>query len=79
MFFYLIEQHSKFLLHTLQVLYMCAPFVILQTSARISTFPTIISNNPVCAVNKTGYIAASNLVVLTFRPLMSTRVDVPHR
>jgi len=22
-FFYLIEQHSKFLLHTLQVLYMC--------------------------------------------------------
>ena len=23
MFFYLIEQHSKFLLHTLQVLYMC--------------------------------------------------------
>jgi hypothetical protein len=24
-FFYLIEQHSKFLLHTLQVLYMCTP------------------------------------------------------
>jgi len=23
MFFYLIEQHSKFLLHNLQVLYMC--------------------------------------------------------
>ena len=23
MFFYLIEQHSKFLLHTLQLLYMC--------------------------------------------------------
>ena len=23
MFFYLIEQHSQFLLHTLQVLYMC--------------------------------------------------------
>ena len=23
MYFYLIEQHSKFLLHTLQVLYMC--------------------------------------------------------
>ena len=25
-FFYLIEQHSKFLLHTLQVLYMCTLF-----------------------------------------------------
>jgi len=23
--FYLIEQHSKLLLHTLQVLYMCTP------------------------------------------------------
>jgi len=33
-FFYLIEKHYKFLLHTLQVLYMCAPFVILQTSTR---------------------------------------------
>jgi len=28
--FYLIEQHSKFLLHTLQVLSICATFVILQ-------------------------------------------------
>jgi len=26
MFFYLIEQHSKFLLHTLQVFYMCTLF-----------------------------------------------------
>ena len=32
-FFYLIEQQSRFLLHTLQVLYMCT-FVILQTSTR---------------------------------------------
>jgi len=27
-FFYLIEQHSKFLLHTLQVLYMCTLCVL---------------------------------------------------
>jgi len=32
--FYLIEQHSKFLLPTFQVLYICAPFVILQTSTQ---------------------------------------------
>jgi len=32
-FFYLIVQHYKFLLHTLQVLYMCI-FVILQTSTQ---------------------------------------------
>jgi len=54
-FFYLIEQHSKFLLHTLQVLYMCT----LCDSTNINTIiefvpnwqvvktPTIISNNPV--------------------------------
>ena len=32
--FYLIEQHYKFLLHILQVLYIYATFVILQTSTR---------------------------------------------
>ena len=36
MFFYLIEQHSKFLLHTVKVFYIYAPFVILQTSTRQS-------------------------------------------
>jgi len=36
-FFHLIEQHCKFLLHTLQVLYICATFVILQTSTRYSS------------------------------------------
>ena len=34
MFFYLIEQHSRFLLHTLQVLYMCT----LCDSTNINTF-----------------------------------------
>jgi len=43
-FFYSIEQHSKFLLPTLQVLYMCAPYVILQTSTRkSSSFRTVCS------------------------------------
>jgi len=36
-FFYLIEQHSKFLLHTLQVLYMCT----LCDSTNINTHPNI--------------------------------------
>jgi len=36
MFFYLIKQHSKFLLHTLQVLYMCT-LCIPELKVRIST------------------------------------------
>jgi len=56
--FYLIEQHSKFLLHTLQVLYICT----LCDSTNINTIiefgpnrqvvktPTIISNNPVLRI-----------------------------
>ena len=54
--FYLIEHHPKFLLHTLQVLYMCT----LCDSTNINTIiefvpnwqvvktPTIVSNKPVC-------------------------------
>ena len=39
-FFYLIEQHSKFLLHTLQVLYMCT----LCDSANINTIIEFVPN-----------------------------------
>jgi len=40
-FFYLIEQHSKFLLHTLQVLYMC----ILCDSTNINTIIEFVQNS----------------------------------
>ena len=36
-FFYLIEQHSKFLLHTLQVLYMCTPELKVRIRTAIET------------------------------------------
>jgi hypothetical protein len=39
-FFYLIEQHSKFLLHTLQVLYMCT----LCDSTNINTMIEFVPN-----------------------------------
>jgi len=39
-FFYLIEQHSKFLLHTLQVLYMCT----LCDSTNINTINEFVPN-----------------------------------
>ena len=39
-FFYLIEQHSKFLLHTLQVLYMCT----VCDSTNINTIIEFVSN-----------------------------------
>jgi hypothetical protein len=42
-FFYLIEQHSKFLLHTLQVLYMC-------TLCDFTNINTIIDFVPNCFV-----------------------------
>jgi len=57
-FFYLMEQHSKFSLHTLQVLYTCT----ICDSTNINTInefvpnwqvvktPTIISNNPVLRI-----------------------------
>ena len=40
MFFYLIEQHSKFLLHTVQVLYMCT----LCNSTNINTIIEFVPN-----------------------------------
>ena len=40
MYFYLIEQHSKFLLHTLQVLYMCT----LCDSTNINTIIEFVPN-----------------------------------
>jgi len=49
-FFYLIEQHSQFLLHTVQVLYMCT----LCDSTNINThlnIPKNISSNPVYKIN----------------------------
>ena len=39
-FFYLIQQHSKFLLHTLQVLYMCT----LCDSTNINTIIEFVPN-----------------------------------
>ena len=39
-FFYLIEQHSQFLLHTLQVLYMCT----LCDSTNINTIIEFVPN-----------------------------------
>ena len=39
-FFYLIEQHSKFLLHTLQVLYLCT----LCDSTNINTIIQFVTN-----------------------------------
>jgi len=43
-FFYLIEQHSKFLLHTLRVLYMC-------TLCDSTNINTIIEFVPVCSMS----------------------------
>ena len=40
MFFYLIEQHSRFLLHNLQVLYMCT----LCDSTNINTIIELVPN-----------------------------------
>jgi len=40
-FFYLIEQHSKFLLHTLQVLYMCTLCDSTNINTIIEFFPHI--------------------------------------
>ena len=45
-FFYLIEQHSKFLLHTLQVLYMCT----LCDSTDINTIIEFVPNCSMSAV-----------------------------
>jgi len=46
MFFYLIEQHSKLLLHTLQVLYMCT----LCDSTNINTIIEFVPNCSMSAV-----------------------------
>ena len=46
-FFYLIEQHSKFLLHTLQVLYMC-------TLCDYTNINTIIEFVPNCLQHVSG-------------------------
>ena len=53
--FYLIEQHSKFLLHTLQVLYICTLCDSTNTNTviefvpnwKVVKTPTVFSNNPV--------------------------------
>ena len=50
-FFYLIEQHSKFLLHTLQVLYMCT----LCASTNISTIIDFVPH-----VSGDGFIGGSD-------------------
>ena len=51
MFFYLIEQHSKFLLHTLQVLYMCT----LCDSTNINTIIEFVPH-----VSGDGFIGGSD-------------------
>ena len=40
--FYLIEQHSKFLLHTLQVLYMCTLCDSTNINTIIELFPNCL-------------------------------------
>ena len=63
-FFYLTEQHCQFLLHTLQVLYMCTvcdstdinTIIKFVSNWQVVKIPTIISNNPVYWLS------------LTFRP-----------
>ena len=46
-FFYLIEQHSKFLLHTLQVLYMCTRCDFTNINMIMSSFQTVCSMSAV--------------------------------
>jgi hypothetical protein len=54
-FFYLIEQHSKFLLHTLQVLYMC-------TLCDSTNINTIIERNEMKCKQTTRFLTATILV-----------------
>jgi len=46
-FFYLIEQHSQFLLHTLQVLYMCTVCDSTNINTIIEFIPTVCSMSSV--------------------------------
>jgi len=56
-FFYLIKQHSKFLLHTLQVLYMCT----LCDSADIDTIIEFVPD-----VSSDGFSGDSAILIRTF-------------
>ena len=69
-FFYLIEQHSKFLLHTLQVLYMC-------TLCDSTNINTIIEFVPNCLkyVSGDGFNGRSNSY-LQFRDTCGKRRNI---
>jgi len=56
----LIEQHSKFLLHTLQVLYMCT----LCDSTNINT--TVLKSGSLNLLEPLGPVQACNRIALPF-------------
>ena len=87
-FFYLIEQHSKFLLHTLQVLYTCTICVSTNINTINEFVPdwqvvktlTIILNNPVC-LNTCKYrcILVTRKWIIGLMPAVSHKTDIMQR
>jgi len=86
--FYLIEQHSQFLLHNLQVLYMCT----LCDSTNINTIiefvpnlqvvktPIIILNNPVCPnICKCRCISVTRKWIIGLMSAVSHKTDIIQR
>ena len=67
-FFYLIEQHSKFLLHTLQVLYMCT----LCDSTNINTIIEFVPH-----VSGDGFSGGSDLY-LQFQDTCTLSLETVH-